>query len=1436
MLNGLNYNYRKTMILNIENTKTLLQEFDFQTLFREELGWINPKNKQTISFQTKEGLFYRKAIAELSGATVFEISSSDGTIPESKIRQIISAELQKISFEHILIFIDSNRSQSIWRWLKKHDKKTLPREHYYSRGQTGDSFISKLSGLLVDLSEIENDITITDVAKKIQKALDIERVTKRFYKDYQQQFIDFLPLIEGIDNELDKRWYASVILNRLMFIYFLQKKGFIDRNNLDYLYSKLRVCQNVYGENKFYSEFLKRLFFEGFAKPELERSSETQKILGKIKYLNGGLFLKHKIEEKYPNIYIPDVAFENLLRSDSPKGLFEQFSWSLDDTPGGKDDEINPAVLGYIFEKYINQKAYGAYYTRTEITEYLCEQTVYKLILDSVNHKPAGSVDNSGTNFIDLLFFDTIEELMLGLTSDICRKLIYGENAVLVNLSLLDPACGSGAFLVAAMKTLINVYSSIFGRIEFLGDQELINWKAKIHADHPSISYFIKKQIITNNLYGVDIMEEATEIAKLRLFLALVSSAHHIDDLEPLPNIDFNIMSGNSLIRMMRVDPNKFNTHSSGLTQKPSGKIVKGHNLFELAVIQGNIFSEDLSINYNQLITEREVAIGKYKGAKNLNIDQLHRLRNNIQGQEFEANQILNRILVEDFQNLSIPFSACSWDLDKGKESKPTKRPIDIKDIESLEPFHWGYEFSEIFRKKDGFDAIITNPPWEVFKPNSKEFFAEYSTIVKKKKMTIKDFEDEQDKLLVDDEIRTAWLEYLSRFPHLSAYYRSAEQFKNQISIVNGKKAGSDINLYKLFTEQCFNLLKVNGYCGIVIPSGIYTDLGTKQLRQMLFDQSRITGLFAFENRKEIFENVHRSFKFAVLSFKKGPITTSFPAAFMRHHVEELQQFPKYGSSNLTLEFISKQSPESLSIMEIKNEFEFPIVAKMLKFPLIGADQPNSSKVIFGSEFHMTNSSYLFEKTDGDGKIPLYEGKMIYQFTHQYLAPKYWINEQMARKALLGSKADTGQVLDYQCYRLAFRDIASNTNERTTIATITPKVFHGNKLPQTIIFRDGERIISNSDLLYMLSFLNSFPFDFHIRNRVTTTLNFHFVYNTPVPRLNPDSKWYKEIVIRAAKLICISEEFSELWEDVISNGWTINSGVVDEIERNKLRAEIDGIIGHAYSFDEQEFSYILTTFPSYSLSQRQASLEYFNLLSKEIVKKPDIIAIESVAYASANQTMKEFSLYEGIYTIRDVVQISQMSIDKVTRWFKDLSNAQYEGLSGNQRSEVNSLKVSFHGLIELVVIDELRKNKFSLKQILQARADLKVRTGKLYPFATNNVKDNLKIVGKSLVFRFELGDVTLNGTGQYNLSIIEEFFKNIEFDSEGMALRLFPLKNSKLISVDPRSGGGKAVITDKGVWAEAIASAFNGMESIPMLEDQYDLTKQEILAAVEFWN
>ena len=498
---------------------------------------------------------------------------------------------------------------------------------------------------------------------------------------------------------------------------------------------------------------------------------------------------------------------------------------------------------------------------------------------------------------------------------------------------------------------------------------------------------------------------------------------------------------------------------------------------------------------------------------------------------------------------------------------------------------------------RGGFDAIITNPPWDILKPNAKEFFEDHSELVSKKKMDIKAFEKEQAALLKDPEVRRAWLEYLSGFPHQSAYFRTDPGYANQISVVNGKKAGSDINLYKLFTERCFNLLRDGGQCGIVIPSGIYTDLGAKQLREMLFGKTQVTGLFGFENRRMIFEGVDSRFKFVVLSFTKGGSTESFPATFMRHETSDLELFPAQLGLEISIELISRLSPDSLSVMEFKNDTDVQIAEKMLKFPLLGEQLEDTWNLKLTSEFHMTNDSHLFQTLPGPGRLPLYEGKMINQFTNTFGEARYWIDKYEGRKATLGSRRkDLGQLLDYQMYRLGFRDIASNTNERTLISTLIPPSFHNNKLPTIQPFNEnGQPSMKLDEQLFLCGVWNSFVLDSMLRLKVTTTVNFFYIYSLPVPRLKATDPSFVPVVERAAKLICTTPEFDDLAAEVGLGSH--ENGVTDPEERAALRAELDGMVAHLYGLTEEEFAYILTTFPLVDESVKTAALAAYNRLA-----------------------------------------------------------------------------------------------------------------------------------------------------------------------------------------------------------------------------------------------
>ena len=384
---------------------------------------------------------------------------------------------------------------------------------------------------------------------------------------------------------------------------------------------------------------------------------------------------------------IQDKAFDETF------AIFKRYNWNLQGKEGKSDNEISPDVMGYIFEKYINelqQKSLGAYYTRDEITNYLSRTTIQKCILEKVNSKGYK--------------FETIADMLHKLDASLCKLLLTDEDSILNTLTVLDPAVGSGAFLVSAMKELIDIYSPIIGKIETLGDRDLKNWFTDFKVKHKSVLYGIKKNIILQNLYGVDIMKEATEVCKLRLFLSLVSSALKIEELEPLPNMDFNIMCGNSLIGFL----------------KEETQIKESEEQLKWNAVLGESYQQ-IKEKYNKLVSQ-------YKN-KALSFEKLKELKHKILNFLDKNNSKLNRVLSDKCKRKGLKYSEIINI--QGKKKKIHKRAVKPEDFcsredeKNLKSFHWDFAFNEIMNN-GGFDVIITNPPWEKVKNEDKEFFAKY--------------------------------------------------------------------------------------------------------------------------------------------------------------------------------------------------------------------------------------------------------------------------------------------------------------------------------------------------------------------------------------------------------------------------------------------------------------------------------------------------------------------------------------------------------------------------------------------------------------------------------------------------------------------------------------------------------------------------------------
>ncbi|MCC7449103.1 MAG: hypothetical protein IT324_16920 [Anaerolineae bacterium] len=220
----------------------------------------------------------------------------------------------------------------------------------------------------------------------------------------------------------------------------------------------------------------------------------------------------------------------------------------------------------------------------------------------------------------------------------------------------------------------------------------------------------------------------------------------------------------------------------------------------------------------------------------------------------------------------------------------------------------------------------------------------------------------------------------------------------------------------------------------------------------------------------------------------------------------------------------------------------------------------------------MTNDRDLFN-TFGNG-FPLYEGKMIHQYDAYYEKPRFWIDPSAGRKRILGRTADEGQKLGYQQYRLAVRAIARSTDLHTLISTVLPtNCFAGNSLLVDQAIDDPK--IS----LYVSAVMNSLCLDSILRLKVAANVNMFYVYQLPLPRLNPGDPYFDAIVPRAARLTCTRPEFAELWQAVMGEAWNESKGATDPAVRQQLRDEIDALVARLYGLTRADFDHILGTFP-----------------------------------------------------------------------------------------------------------------------------------------------------------------------------------------------------------------------------------------------------------------
>lgn len=647
----------------------------------------------------------------------------------------------------------------------------------------------------------------------------------------------------------------------------------------------------------------------------------------------------------------------------------------------------------------------------------------------------------------------------------------------ILKLKVCDPAMGSGSFLLAALRFLTDaLYASLHyhNRIGQKGDGAVIalaegkpanggldEETVPVPLDDPDfedkLKAKLKRHIVERCLYGVDIDPLAVELGRLSLWVETM------DRELPFGFLDHKIKVGNSLVgcwfdrfsdypllAWLREGGDANHNNGVHFAKEAWTKAIKATlkervkpelvRLIEARAGQTALEVDGVRIE-PQAVHDEALAV----------FQKLHSLPMSAQGIKMREKLYRDEIIKSPaYQKLKEAFdiwcAAWFWPADQlGAAPTPAGFVEPTDDTRKLAAalarehrfFHWELEFPDVFTGQSaGFDAVIGNPPWEIQKSNSKEYFTNHDPIYRAlgKQEAIR----RQTELFADETIEHNWLTYSARFKALSNWNKYvAHPFgdgkergaSNENLMPTGGKwrvsdrlhgmwhdqrrgrggytdaahpflhqGSADINTYKMFLEAAHALIQTGGRLGMITPSGLYTDKGATDLRRLFLERCQWAWLFGFENRRKIFD-IHRSFKFCPVIIAKGGRTDAIKAAFMRHDLADWET-----PAPQTLAYPSKQiekfSPNSRALLEIRNARDLEILEKIYDGSVLLGDQTSRSwQIKYATEFHMTNDSKLFPPIqkwldkgyksdpygrwigpDGDIALPLYQGVMIWQF------------------------------------------------------------------------------------------------------------------------------------------------------------------------------------------------------------------------------------------------------------------------------------------------------------------------------------------------------------------------------------------------------------------------------------------------------------------------
>lgn len=838
----------------VQRQQQHLARFAFESIFLQDLGWAAVPASET---SLAEGM----VLARWGAAAVVLIADWPiATLSRETLQHRLSRVTATLADPLVILLADGGDApeaqpvRSVWCWRSQPSPESPWRFRALVRGNDDRDWAMRLQRLRVEpnrpdvaLGQALNGAMVPSTAERLQ--------------GFRRSWQSLSQALTALPQAADRQHYGLVILLRLIAVAALQQRGYLGGDEW-YLHNQFGQSQQR-GSDSFFTDVLQPLCQQGFVLPPEECPPSLRDRLGTLPFVPTGPFAPTVFDHGWGQRPLPDAVFEPAL----------EWLGDLLMTPDSDLADVLPEVL----EAVANGHGGTELITPEPMLMALGDRTLNAIVLD-------WAADLTGQRYA------TLESLLMAMTATQAAELL----AQLGTITLLDPACGSGRYLLWSLHQLLYLGQNLAAIVAHHPGLPLPPW-LRSHRTSPSPwSLGLYRQWASHSLYGVDHWPSALALARLQLFLAGVTQTQTAAELASLPDLTLTLLQGDALMGLVTVDDERFDQITlKGRRSRSVPGESRSHPWEspsppepEPTPLQGNLLQPLMANTYQAILAERQVHLEHYRSQTELLGEsgsvpayaQADFLRERLEDINQTTQAKLTHLLwSEASQQLSIRIQRVTG------EGRRQSRPLTLADVEAMDPFHWGFYLHGLLRDRGGFDLILSHLPAGVVQPTEAGFLEAYADLFQAKGVAPSTFLNNHKQVLtIDPDLTQAWADYRSQFALPSQYFRRSGHYPYSGQPSAGQ---TQARLYwsRLFLERSLQLLRPGGRCAVMMDP-FWAMGNSAPLRHWLEAETQLGSVVDISNHGGLWPELSPRTTLSLLWLKKQGHTQGSPySAYVRH-------------------------------------------------------------------------------------------------------------------------------------------------------------------------------------------------------------------------------------------------------------------------------------------------------------------------------------------------------------------------------------------------------------------------------------------------------------------------------------------------------------------------------------------------------------------------